>query len=335
METATNTRDRLVSIDLARCVALLSMFVAYTAPSPGPGAVLDFSEFLATALFAMLIGVSSDLSADHMRFPVLFASSVVRALAFICVGIWADSWGAQVDIVLPYLGLLSLLMAVLVYLPTWLLGALTLIFWWLGPWAMTAFAEVGTHQTSPFLHTFLLWMFEGSTYRVFTMLVWGCTGVVLIRLMRTWGLAGDVLGALVLTLISGGLWWGAGQYFELFPYTGNRWEVGFDLLLAAAVICWCSLIARIFGNREHLLDIFTVAGRMTLSLYLLQIALLGLYASYAPRFGFSSNDDSWWMMSALIILSLLFAYFWNRLLASTFAARGPAETLLSWVSGRG
>lgn len=336
MTAAFSPGGRLIGIDIARCVALLSMFVAHTAPSPGPAGVLNLTEFLTVALFALLVGVSADLSADRMTFSALFAGSVVRALALIFLGLWSDTWGAQVDNVLPYLGVLSLFAALLVYLPTAVLAVLALLFWWFTPWAITAFDElhVQLYQSGSWMHYLTLWMFEGSSYRVFTMLGWACAGIVLIRLMHRWGAAGDIAGALVFTLAAGSTWWYASQQFEFFPYTGNRWEVGFDMLLAVATVCWCSLLARIFSSRPSALEPLAVTGRMTLTLYLAQLALLAGYVKLAQEKSWGGTDDSWWVMAGLIIFALVFANLWHRLLGGTFAARGPVETVLGWVSGR-
>lgn len=337
MTASTFTHGRLLGVDLARFMALISMFIAHTAPTPGPFGVLNLSEFLTVALFAMLLGVSADLSADRMAFPTLFASSVVRAIALIALGLWSDSWGAQVEDVLPFLGLLSIFAAVLVYLPSWVLGIIAALSWWFTPWAMVAFSELHVNLTAQgsLFSYFTLWMFEARSYRVFTMIAWACVGIILIRLMRAWGVAGDIAGAVIATVAAGSLWWHVSHLFEFFPYTGNHWEVAFDTLLAVGAICWCSVVARIFASKESVLAPFAVCGRMTLSLYLGQLAILAAYVKYAPQMGWSPTDDSWVMMFTLIIAAMAFSWLWHRLFRSTFAYRGPVETLLSWVSARG
>ena len=337
MTELASSNERLVSIDLARCAALASMVIAHTAPTPGPFGVLNLSEFLTAALFAMLLGIAADLSADRMSFSALFAGSVVRAIALIALGVWSNTWGAQVDNVLPYLGVLSLAVAVLVYLPTWVLGILAALFWWFSPWAIATFQPIHAQlvsEHSPWSYL-TLWMFQGGSYRVFTMLAWACAGVVLIRLMGVWGAAGDIAAALVTTTAAGALWWYISHRIEFFPYTGIRWEVGFDLLLSIAVICWCSILGRIFAGRDGVLQPFARAGRMTLSMYLLQLLILALYVYYTPRFGWPAQDDSWWMMGGLLIVLLVVPTLWHKLFGHTFLRRGPIETPLHLISGRG
>ena len=46
-------------MDAARGVAVISMFVAHTAPSNGTADVLYLSEFLTFPLFALLVGVGA------------------------------------------------------------------------------------------------------------------------------------------------------------------------------------------------------------------------------------------------------------------------------------
>ncbi|WP_188359220.1 acyltransferase family protein [Rothia aerolata] len=335
--TPVSASTRMVGIDLARCVALVSMFVAHVAPSAGPGGVLNLSEFLTAALFAMLVGISAELSKERMNFPTLFASSVVRGIGLIALGLYIASWGAQVDIVLQYLGLLSIIVALLVFLPTWLNAVIALASWWFTPWAMAYFEPVHQRLVSEgsLLHYLTLWMFEGPNYRTFTMVAWAAAGIVLIRLVRNRAAALQIFAAPLLTAAAGATWYYAHTIMEFLPYTGNRWEVGFDLLLAASAVCWCLVIARVFSRRESFLEIFTVAGRMTLSLYVLQIALLALYADLAPSYGFSSRDDSWPMLVFLTVISLLFAWIWHRAFARTFIRRGPLETIFALLTGRG
>ena len=59
---------RLVWVDVARGLALVSMFLAHAAPSGGPGGALHLTEFLTAALFAALVGVGAalELSLIHI-----------------------------------------------------------------------------------------------------------------------------------------------------------------------------------------------------------------------------------------------------------------------------
>lgn len=333
-----STTGRIIGVDIARCMALLSMFVAHVAPSGGPAGVLNLSEFLTAPLFALLIGVSAYLSSERMSFPVLFASSVVRGIVLIAVGLYIDTWGAQVDIVLAYLGVLSIAIAPLVFLPAWVLGALSLICWWFAATAKTYFAASYMEQVlaDGYLHYAYQWVFTGAYYQAFTFLAYACMGAVFARALGDWGAIGDTVTAVAATGLAGLVYWYATSNLpEFLPYTADRTEIAFNLFLSVAVLGWSCLLARVFASRSHLLDPLVVTGRMTLSLYVLQIGVLALYARYAPAYGLPLRDDSWAMMAGLILGAVLFAWGWDRLLGGTFARRGPLETPLAWVSGRG
>ncbi|MGV3016151.1 hypothetical protein [Rothia sp. 88186D007BW] len=328
---------RVIGIDLARCAALISMFIAQTAPSGGPGGVLNLSEFLAAPLFAFLLGAGALYSSQRMSFPALFASSVVRAIALIALGLYIGTWGAQVDIVLEYLGLLSLLMAPLVFLPSWVLIILAVGSWWFAASARTFFQPQAIQAAMEGSYTAYLyeWMFTGYNYQVFTLLAYACIGAVLAALIECWGVWGDVALALLGSLVTGGLfWYSRFAVAEFLPYTSSRLEIAFSLAACLATLGWCCLLARTLAGREHLAGALLGAGRMTLSLYVLQIAVLALYSNYAPTYGLPAADDSWAMMVGLILGALLFAWVWQRLLGYTVLGRGPLETPLAWVSGR-
>lgn len=336
--TDLKTAGRVIGIDLARCAALISMFIAHGAPGGGPGDVLNLSEFLTAPLFAFLLGAGAFFSSQRMGFPALFASSVVRAIVLVAVGLYIGTWGAQIDIVLEYLGLLSLLMAPLVFLPSWALAALAVGTWWFAASARTYFQAQAIQASLDGSYAAYLyeWMFTGHNYQVFTLLTYACVGAVIASLIERWGVWGDVALALLGSLATGALfWYSRFAVAEFVPYTSSRLEIAFSLAACLATVGWCCLLARAVAGREHLAGVPVAAGRMTLSLYVLHIAVLALYSTYAPAYGLPASDKSWAMMFGLILGALLFAWTWQRLLGQTFLRRGPLETPLAWVSGRG
>lgn len=46
MKTVTPGAGRIIGVDLARCLALIAMYVAHVAPSAGPAGILNLSEFV-------------------------------------------------------------------------------------------------------------------------------------------------------------------------------------------------------------------------------------------------------------------------------------------------
>lgn len=338
MKTKAHGAGRIIGVDLARCLALIAMYVAHVAPSAGPAGVLNLSEFVAAPLFALLIGVSAYLSTERMSFPALFASSVVRGIVLIAIGLYINTWDAQVDIVLPYLGVLSVLIAPLVFLPAWLLGGISLVSWWFAATALTHFTPAYNEHilSGSYLQYAYQWAFTGTHYQAFTLLAYACVGGILARALGEWGAAGDAVTAVAATGVAGAIYWYATtELYEFLPYTASRLEITFALFLSIAALGWSCLLARMFSARSRVLDPLVATGRMTLSLYVLQIGVLALYARYAPVYGLPYSDDSWWMLALLIFVSVLFAWGWDRLLGRTIARRGPLESLLALVTGRG
>ena len=62
-------------------------------------------------------------------------------------------------------------------------------------------------------------------------------------------------------------------------------------------------------------------GRMTLSLYVLQVGWLALVARTKP----GEPDDSWLTLALLTLVSFLVAAVWPRIVRSGPFARGPFE----------
>lgn len=335
-EQAVST-GRLVSIDLARFVAIAAMFVAYAAPSDGPWGLLGLSDFLAAPLFALLIGVSTYLSAHRMALPILFASSVVRGLLLIALGEYLATWGAQGDIILQVLGLLCIVVVPLVMLPVWGLAIVALVSWFFTLQVQAYFLPLVDRALAKneYFGLAVDWAFTGEHYRVFTMLCWATLGAMMIQAMKVWGVAGDVAAFLVSLTAAGALYWYVWPLGLLEFYSGSRWEIGIDALLCVAVLSFCSLLSRIFAARDKVLAPFALVGRMSLSLYVLQIGVLALYTKYAPSYGLPVVDDSWWMLALLFGLAFLFCLLWNKILGRTFLWRGPLESVLAWTTGRG
>ncbi|MEU4207069.1 hypothetical protein [Rothia terrae] len=328
---------RIIGIDLARFVALVSMFVAHTAPSAGPGGVLTLSEFLTMPLFAALLGASAYLSLQHMNMTFLFASSVVRGIVLIALGMWLDTWGASVDIILQYFGVLSIVVVPLVLAPSWVLAVIAAVITLVNPYVLTWGSNLNRELVleGSWLQYLANWTVAGSHYRVFTMVCWAAVGIIIARGMQRWGVWGDLGLALVASAGAIAIYLYTRPTSSLMVYSGARLEVFFNILAAATAMGWCALVARAFRAKPQVLQPLTDTGSMTLSLYVLQIGILAAYMKYAPRYGLPLSDDSWWVMSLLIVVAILFAVLWKRLLGATPLHRGPFESILAALTGRG
>ena len=321
---------RAVGIDLARAGAVVSMYVAHVAPSTGPLGLLEVSEYLTAALFATLVGVGAQLSADRRGdapWWQVHAVAVARGLALVLVGIMLEQWDAQVVIILIYLGVLTLVMSVLTRLPSWALGALAVVLLLAGPTVRDLTREVwvqrlvsGQDEIGTPVSRALEIFGAGDAYRLVTLLVWGCLGALLVRRWVREGrepstaeLAGTAavgLGVAGVVLVV--------ARSSVRPYSGEVPEVLLDAALATAVIALALLVGRrVWPGQETTAQL----GRMTLSLYVLQVGWLALVARTKP----GEPDDSWLTLALLTLVSFLVAAVWPRIVRSGPFARGPFE----------
>lgn len=121
--------ERLVGIDVARCLALLGMVATHMLDERTPAGDLTFGQWLAggraSALFAVLAGLSLALMTRE-RLPgraagLRAAAIAVRALLIAVLGLWLGGLESGLAIILTYYGVLFLL-----GLPFTVLGARTL-----------------------------------------------------------------------------------------------------------------------------------------------------------------------------------------------------------------
>ena len=106
---------RLDGLDAARGLAVVSMLVAHLSPV---GGVLDVSEYLTAPLFAVIIGISMGVRLTERR-PApgrVLLDNAQRGLVLIVLGVLLQAIYAQIDVVLPYLGVLIIVLAPLALL---------------------------------------------------------------------------------------------------------------------------------------------------------------------------------------------------------------------------
>lgn len=311
-------------VDLLRGVALLLMFVAHCAPSPGPLRLFALSEFATAPLFVLLIGVGAQLGDRGARgLPVTFVRAGIRAAVLVALGLWLDSWGAQVDIVLTSLALPTLLAPVLARCRTSVLIALATASWAAGPvvrdWGRDHRARALAHSDDLGAH---LWdvVAAGEHYRFSTFLAFLCLGIVVWRAHATQHAnVRSASAGLVAVLAAAGLIAAknAGRIrFE--PYSGDRLEVFFTLLLVGGLAAvWFAVVPK----TTHLPALAT-AGSMTLSVYVVQIAYLA-WVARALRPG--EADDSWANVGVLCVAALALPTLWRSLAPREPWVRGPIE----------
>lgn len=319
-----HARVRDLGIDAARGLALVSMFVAHFAPTAGPGGVLDLSEYLTAPLFAFLIGWGAQLGRGRHGEVV---AVLVRATALIGIGLLLERTDAQIVVVLVWLGALTLLCLVLVRLPDLALLGVAVALYVLEPRLLTSTSATlgewrferllaGESADGPYPRLLELAV-AGPYYRLTSMLVVACLGIVLARhagrLVTVVSLAS--CGLLAVGMVGAQR---AGT-LDMAPYTGTPAVLTFEVVLVVAVVQAVRLAATYLpAGARPLAD----AGRITLTAYTLQILVAHQWVQdREPGF----RDDSWVLMAAMIVVSLALGWAWPRIVRREPWSRGPVE----------
>lgn len=320
MTSLPSLAGRDLTIDAARGIALVSMFIAHTAPDGGPVDILELSEFLTAALFATLVGAGAQQSVWH-RTP--WAVTVVRGVGLIVVGLSLDQLGAQVYIVLTQLGVLTVLAALLA---RWGSGVVVMVG--VGVGVAGSLALPGLRQIGLGTQGWerLVWYLTvGDSYRLTTMVLWAAAGILFAR-AEPWLGVRRGLTALFLVVLLGV----AGGFLVasrvgtlvLSPYSGTLGEVILNMVLAHLVLLVVLLIAT-SSLRPTMIPLAS-AGQMTLSLYAAHIAFL---AAWVGPLG-HATDNSWFVLAALGVGAAVIVTAWEPVRRST-GWRGPIEGIIS------
>lgn len=297
---------RLVWVDVARGLALVSMFVAHAAPSGGPGGVLHLTEFLTAALFAALVGVGAALERRRHGAGRALGLALIRAVALLAAAWLTSLFGAQVVDILTHLAIVLVLVALLLALPLAARAALAVVCLLLGVWltavgtgpvaarlsealaplqsltapvraqlgnvgAALAFTEAESLQwTAEFL--------TAGPYRLPLLLAWALLGTVLVASVTrfegvargraaAWAGAGLALAAAALAFSR----WRTGEFPT--PYTASVTDVALATGLVLAALAACAAVVP--SHLPWLTGILAVPGSMTLSVYVAHQAYLG------------------------------------------------------------
>ena len=340
--------QRLLWLDVARSLALLSMFVAHAAPTMGPFGVLMLTEYVTAPLFAALVGASALFESRRVGWGRALAAATVRA-AFLVGAAWVNSlFGAQVLDVLQHLAVITVVAALLAAAPTVLLAVIALVLAvcsvllstagaapvmsWLSPRA----AELGLDPVtvSRQLNHWVL-----GDYRLLALLAVGLLGMILARLLAPGGAGaprGLAAGIAAIGLVaSGGTILLTRMQTGSFPvaYAGDLPEFVTSTALVVLVFGLCAAVVP--GRRSVLTDVLTVPGSMTLTLYMAHQAYLGWVVNLAgpgPWRHPSGTDDSWFNLAVLCVGAIVFALAWRTLVKADPWRRGPVEGLMRLVT---
>lgn len=368
---ASGPRPRLVWLDVARGLALLSMFTAHVAPSPGPLGVLNLSEFLTAALFAALVGASVDLEADRCGWPRAAGATLVRAAALAACGWLSGFLRADVVDVLSHLAVVMLLAVLLCRLPSAVLAGLGVLAATAGVWVTRAGPQEVMDWAAPLLQagadpalvgTVVSGWLTSGPYRILLLWAYGLFGMVLVRLLRRslrrTALVGAAAGAAV----------GAAAVFAAraqtgespIPYTGTVAEVVLCLGLVAAALGLCAGLApdrrpgadEVVGRRgaagrrgasgvSGVSGLLAVPGSMTLTVYVAHQAYLGWGRVALGAFGDGTGlwndavgrDDTWFNLAVLSVGGILLPLLWRGVVRAEPWRRGPLEGPIRLLTG--
>lgn len=344
-------RDRLVWVDVARGVALVSMFVAHTAPSGGPAGVLNLSEHLTAALFAALVGVSARLEVQGLGVGRALVRAMVRAAALLGAAWLTSLFDAAVVDVLTHLAVITVLMALLAALPlavhlvlALLAGGGGILLPASGTLAVAdalapAARALGLDPAElvPAVAGFL----TAGPYRLTAFLGWALLGAVLVRTVHGtttalprsgrlvglgWGVGGVVLAGLVILLSR--VQTGAAPV----PYTGTAAEILVDTGLVLGVLGLCAAVVP--SRPSPATDLLAVPGSMTLSVYVAHQAYLGwvLTAGPGPWVDGRGADDTWFNLAVLLAGGILLPLLWRGLVRVRPFRAGPLEGVVRLVT---
>lgn len=297
---------REAGFDLARGVAVLSMYVAHFAPAAGPGQVLGLSEFLTAPLFAFLVGAGVELGRRRTGWWAGWWTALVRAAVLVGLGLALARTDAQIVVILVHLGVVLLVVSVLRPLPWPVLAGVALVLV-----AVTALRAAEG---------------DGGPYRVTELAALAIAGVLLVR----WWSRRRPSPARLSVLAAGAGLPAAGLLVldrlgveRLRPYTGTVAVQLFDLALVVGAACACLALAAVVGPR--LLAPVVATGAMALSAYVAQVLVA---AAWVPR---HPTDNSWALLLGLGAGTLLAATLWRGLAPGRW--RGPLEVLIDLLVG--
>ena len=307
MPMPTHSRStRLDGLDAARGLAVVSMLIAHLSPVGGPA---NITEYLTAPLFAVVIGVAMGLVLEDRRPPTrtFLRDNALRGILLVLLGVLLQALYEQIVVVLPYLGLLIIVLAPVALLlhrmPIVTLGVAAGLAV-LSPLVMERAREwMFTHPDAPGMVVDLVrWLAAGSSYRVVSLLAMALGGLALATVLRraaqvpgAW-LVGGVL--LVVSLAAYVL--GAASPDGAAAYSGTTAEiVGATLLSCGAVVLSFAVLQTLRDlGAGRVADPVLATGRLALTAYTLQVLWLALLS--ALRDG--APDDEWWILGSSLVL---------------------------------
>ncbi|MFC5928039.1 DUF418 domain-containing protein [Cryobacterium melibiosiphilum] len=339
--TQTDSRARIVGVDVARGLAIFGMLVAHAIPRPNDTELLVDGR--SSILFATLAGVSLGLMTGAAR-PTgrgirsdRIVSVVLRAIFIFLIGIVLSSFDSDVAVILDYYGIMFLLLTPVLFFPRWALAALGVGLIALAPILGAGQGDVNTSRDT--VAYFVDYYFLNGYYPILIWLPFLLAGLIAARS----GLTRPRTRALMI---------GVGAFFALAGYgaaavlpgisaeahSGSTAEVLGSGGLAIAIIgalLWLTAPERASLGRAARGALWPIAaaGSMALTVYTLQIvALIGFVAvreGNDPSVPAIVDYPGVPLLVGMVLASLLFASLWR-----VFFGKGPLERMLAAATRR-
>ena len=283
------------------------MLVAHLSPA---GGVFTISEYLTAPLFAVVIGVAMGIHLADRQPAVgqFLLENLQRGVLLILVGVLLQEMYFRIIVVLPYLGLLIIVLAPLALLlhraPVLTIGV-AVAGAVLGPIVRARVDrawDVGDWPAG--IRELVTWLAVGDAYRLLSFLPMALGGLALATVLRrvtevpeAYAAAGVLLSSSVVAYLLG-----RGSAEGSAPYSGVTAEVvGATLLATGAVVA--SFVVLHLARRAgvgRLLDPVLATGRLALTAYTLQI----LYLAVLEVFRGGATDDTWLVLVSTTVVVL-------------------------------
>lgn len=342
MTTHANSA-RVALPDVLRGIAILAMVIAHAEPFlPNAPKIVEFAvgliSSLAAPLFALVMGMSAQLVWERSagRMGRMLWRQGIKAAALIALGLWMNTWGSWVAIVLQYLGIVLLIGVPLLLLPrvtrlpiaAVLFAVAPLVFQFLRGRTLELFSQPDFDGSAPMtvVQQYVNDLFGGGSYYWPPELIaFFLVGSFLVHVRVTRAHAIVVLISATALFVPVQLLLGTGAY----P-TPSWVDMGRDVAVVAFAYAVTSLIVAV-----HPLAWLTNAvrdiGRVSLTLYLVHVLFLAAYSDNLLRLeGYSRPFETvWWGWAVTVIVIPLWGMLWWRTVGV-----GPVEWALNLLEGR-
>jgi Protein of unknown function (DUF418) len=305
------------------------MLVAHLSPA---GGIFTLSEYLTAPLFAVVIGVAMGIHLADRRPGAgqFLLENLQRGVLLVVLGVLLQEMYSRIIVVLPYLGLLIVVLAPLALLlhraPLLTLGV-AVAGAVLGPIVRerVALAWGFGGDLPPGAGELVTWLALGEAYRLLSFLPMALGGLALATVLRrvtevpvAYAVSGVLLSTAAVAYLLG-----RGSAEGARPYSGVTAEVvGATLLATGAVVA--SFVVLHLARRAGvgwLLAPVVATGRLALTAYTLQI----LFLAVLEVFRGGASDDTWLVLAYTTVVVLGVCWALDR-----WWGTGPLE----WVVHR-